>query len=1030
MRQLEDIVARIAKRDPLRTEATLQADIRSFILGARLNIVEGQIRDVQMESQLGDGSKRRIDIEAGNTVIEVKRDLNSPSVLSGAEQQLAGYLHQRTEQTDNRYMGVLTDGRQWLLYIPDPAGNRVIRAGKPLIVSGTDDTERLRYWLGTVLATEQNLKPTGDALVRELGADSPAFAADHATLVALFNKGLNEGRLGKEIQLKHDLWAKLLRTALGSAFQDDTALFINHTLLVLIGELIAHAVLGLSIIPHNRGEAEALLSGQAFKDARISGVVESDFFDWPTEVEGGTEFIRSLALRLSRFNWTHPEHDVLKHLYEAIISRRTRASLGEYYTPDWLAQAMIEDTYTEPLSQRCADLSCGSGTFVFHAVRAYLNAAERAGLPVNEQLEGVTHHVFGMDVHPVAVTLARVTYLLALGTDRISAREGALRIPVFLGDSIQWEGRSDLLDDGGDIVTIQTEGDELVTGGGGTLFSDELRFPRDVVVNADLFDALLDDMAEKALDTTNALHRTLMDPILRRHGIRKEKYRELLTETFMTWRMLHKSGRNHIWSYYVRNLARPVWLTRPENRIDVLVGNPPWLRYSKMTEDMQGRYKEMARRYGLLSGPLGSSARELSTLFVARTLHLYGAANARFAFVMPHGTLTRKPHEGFRSGQWGPTMSVSFDQAWDLAEAKIAAGFPMTACVIRGAVSAMRSHPLPREVSLWEIRGVSSGASWEKVQRHLKRAGSQIVMLTNADQSVSPYKRRFRQGAIIVPRMLLFVEEQDAGPLGAGAGRVKVKSRRSSSEKQPWKDVPDLEGFIEKRFVHGVHLGETLAPYRMLEPLSAVLPIDRMNPDAIMNAGEIAGYSDLSRWWENVESTWDRYCAKHEKRSLRERMDHLGHLSAQLKGKSGDAVVYAKAGNVLTAGRLVERELYVVDHKLYWVSVRSVAEGRFLEGILNSSTLLERVRPLQTQGLFGPRDFDKHIFDAGIPVFDPSRDRHLALAELVARAEGVAADVEVAPGERFQNVRKRIRLALQKEGITRDIDGLVDAILP
>jgi hypothetical protein len=159
-------------------------------------------------------------------------------------------------------------------------------------------------------------------------------------------------------------------------------------------------------------------------------------------------------------------------------------------------------------------------------------------------------------------------------------------------------------------------------------------------------------------------------------------------------------------------------------------------------------------------------------------------------------------------------------------------------------------------------------------------------------------------------------------------------------------------------------------------------------------------------------------------------MDHLGHLSAQLKGESGDAVVYAKAGNVLTAGRLVERELYVVDHKLYWVSVRSVAEGRFLEGILNSSTLLERVRPLQTQGLFGPRDFDKHIFDADIPVFDPSHERHLALVELVARAEEVAADVEVAPRERFQKVRKRIRFALQKEGITRDIDELVDAILP
>ena len=216
----------------------------------------------------------------------------------------------------------------------------------------------------------------------------------------------------------------------------------------------------------------------------------------------------------------------------------------------------------------------------------------------------------------------------------------------------------------------------------------------------------------------------------------------------------------------------------------------------------------------------------------------------------------------------------------------------------------------------------------------------------------------------------------------------------------------------------------------MLEPLSAVLPIDHADPDTIMDAEEIARYSDFSRWWGSVESIWERCRPEQERKSLRERIDHLGHLSAQLRGEPGHAVVYTKAGNVLTAGRLGERELYVIDHKLYWVSVHSIVEGRFLVGILNSTTLLERVRPLQTQGLFGPRDFDKHIFDAGIPVFDPSRDRHLALAELVARAEGVAADVEVAPGERFQNVRKRIRLALQKEGITRDIDGLVDAILP
>jgi hypothetical protein len=35
------------------------------------------------------------------------------------------------------------------------------------------------------------------------------------------------------------------------------------------------------------------------------------------------------------------ERDVLKVLYESVISASTRKALGEYYTPDWLANAMV-----------------------------------------------------------------------------------------------------------------------------------------------------------------------------------------------------------------------------------------------------------------------------------------------------------------------------------------------------------------------------------------------------------------------------------------------------------------------------------------------------------------------------------------------------------------------------------------------------------------------------------------------------------------------------------------------------------------
>ena len=85
------------------------------------------------------------------------------------------------------------------------------------------------------------------------------------------------------------------------------------------------------------------------------------------------------------------------------------------------------------------DPACGSGTFLFHAVRRYLGAAEAAGVPTGEALTGVTGQVFGLDLHPVAVILAQVTYLLAIGTERLTARTGRLSIPVYLGDSMRWE---------------------------------------------------------------------------------------------------------------------------------------------------------------------------------------------------------------------------------------------------------------------------------------------------------------------------------------------------------------------------------------------------------------------------------------------------------------------------------------------------------------------------------------------------------------------------------------------------------------
>jgi len=97
--------------------------------------------------------------------------------------------------------------------------------------------------------------------------------------------------------------------------------------------------------------------------------------------------------------------------HESVVSvdhpKEVRHRLGEYYTPDWLAEEIISECVTDPLSQRVLDASCGSGTFIFHAVRSYASAAEAAGKEDAEIVREVGEHVIGFDVHPVAVALAR-----------------------------------------------------------------------------------------------------------------------------------------------------------------------------------------------------------------------------------------------------------------------------------------------------------------------------------------------------------------------------------------------------------------------------------------------------------------------------------------------------------------------------------------------------------------------------------------------------------------------------------------------
>ena len=89
------------------------------------------------------------------------------------------------------------------------------------------------------------------------------------------------------------------------------------------------------------------------------------------------------------------------------------------------------------------------------------------------------------------MSLARVTYLLAIGRDRlIDQSRGPITVPVYLGDSVQWTQRPDLFSEGHLLIS---------TGIGEQLFEDELRFPDHLLANAGWFDRLVEELASLAI---------------------------------------------------------------------------------------------------------------------------------------------------------------------------------------------------------------------------------------------------------------------------------------------------------------------------------------------------------------------------------------------------------------------------------------------------------------------------------------------------------------------------------------------------
>ena len=1021
-------------------------DIRvAFMEFLRISDI-AEISNMSTETPPGVHNPGHMDLYVYNTCIEFKRNLIRKNAIDPeAVSQLDRYLELLVEAGTGVQNGILTDGVNYL--IRHIGANRLpLEQGEMhTVFDNPSQAVRLREYLFRVLAAPASgIKPIPENLTRWFGATSDLFYAANTLLW----KSHLQHRNTPTVAVKRKLWQELLQVALGQNSAADNPekdwLFIRHTYLTTLVSIIVQAHFGLDVVSWANKQPQDLLNGRLLeRHTDLRGVIESDLFGWPMEV-GQREYIRLMAKAVSRFDWDEQASELASTLYQNTVTPEERKAMGEYYTPMWLAQAIVTELVPDPVNTRMLDPACGSGTFIEAALRYLLEKS--AALNSLERLALLQHNIAGIDLHPVAVQLAKATWVINCRQAITVARQGnpelpAISPPIYLGDSLQLRNESSELF-GQEYIRVRTG--EAIPG----LTQDvELEVPLSLALDTQRFDNLMVDIAG-AVEEGSPSVQHLFD----RHAVHDEGERALMNQTVERMMRLHAAGRNHVWAYYLRNMTRPVVLSN--RKVGAIVGNPPWLNYSDSADIIRSELREMsANRYGIWAGGRQAPHQDVATLFFCRVAELYLAQDGVIGMVMPHSVLRSGQHLRFRSGQYEETMTrrgrrsrppktmtldFGYKASWDLDlldSDVFLSTFPMPASVVFGRLARPyalgtdleQGRPLaPGKVEIWQS---SQGSNLtQRILAHLHHDDGQFH---------SPYAHWASQGPTIVDRRLFFVTATPNPVQTAPPGTWKTRPRLGTQDKKNY-DVSALVDLpIHENNLFDIYLGETLAPFVTLPPLRAVLPV--LKSDMVLPLDHSQCERDAStkkcrysqckvdvnhldarmRYrWEIMEELWERNKGKTNCMTLIQNLNYLRKLTKQLEYLRNPADRPVRIGYT-TNGRptaaLIHKNDAILDTKLYQVSCRSLEEAYYLLAIINSTALAKAVKPLCTTNWAKEiRDLHKHLWKLPIPEFDPDDGFHIELAALGRTAEAEARG-------RFEELRQKRRTAPSSDTVRDEL---------
>lgn len=417
-------------------------------------------------------------------------------------------------------------------------------------------------------------------------------------------------------------------------------------------ELTAYSDFAQNAISANNSAFITLLDqdieqSQLYDRANIHGFVEEPLFSWyidvcirntyPDVVNSVVTSLKDSLIKLSFYQMDDLSHaqtnDVLKRFYQDIVPQVLRKSLGEFYTPDWLVDVALDKVEGQFDELKFLDPTCGSASFLLAIIKRIRTNSE---LPAVELLQRITQNVWGFDLNPLAVQTARVNYLIAI-SDLIAEVPGIdIEIPILLADAIY-------------APAPDNEGDTSVVNYviGSDVADLTITLPTALAQSRERLDTVFLIMSECVERNIDSL--PMLDRLIACNAITLEErdlWETILSTTYARVLDLHRRNWNGIWFRIVRNYF---W-SSTAGEFDVVVGNPPWVRWSKLPELYRNRVMPTCRRYDIFSHTpfYGGNELDISGLITYTVSDKWLKRGGQLIFLLTQTHFQSASSEGFR----------------------------------------------------------------------------------------------------------------------------------------------------------------------------------------------------------------------------------------------------------------------------------------------------------------------------------------------------------------------------------------------